>query len=390
MRKSTICLVGVLAVAGALAAPVALAETARFIPLDVTCGPVFFPVFCAVDMSGDGNTVLFRDRISRNGVVEMIGGPAEGWDVVALSDDGSTVVGNIAVEDPVFGWVMQAGIWLGGDTWRPLGALGGSEPCGTDWSSAYDVSGDGSRVVGLSYIGPAACVDAHGFAWDEQAGMVDLGSIVPERYSRANAISADGQVIVGWSDQTTGSRAGAKWDHGAGPEWFLPEHSRVFAGEATGVSSDGRFIVGGEYSAPPATGNFGPWAEPWLWSAETGVVPLGTVKGFRGSVIDGQHYARDVSDDGSVVVGQDTLFLTGEQWAFIWTGQTGISALQDWVRARTDPATQAKICSIKRGMLPCSGWNFWNTAAISNDGKTIVGTGANPDGMFQAFMIKID
>jgi uncharacterized membrane protein len=42
--------------------------------------------------------------------------------------------------------------------------------------------------------------------WDEAGGMVDLGSIVAGRSSRANAISANGSVIVGWQDEPTGTK----------------------------------------------------------------------------------------------------------------------------------------------------------------------------------------
>lgn len=382
-----------LAVVGliALAAP-AMAQDVEFEPLGVTCGPAFFPTFCAVDMSGDGNTILFRDRIWRAGSgFEMIGGPPGGFDVVALSDDGSTVVGNVFVLDSPIGPHVEAAIWLGGDAWQPLGGLPSTKPCGTSFSSAYDVLGDGSKVVGLVWVGDV-CRGAHAFEWTEDSGMVDLGSIVADRSSRANAISADGSMVVGWSDSSFGNRLGAYWKDGSDPVWFEPDGSPIAAGEATGVSSDGRFVVGGAYndnSDPlnPASKIF----EPWLWSEETGVVPLGTVKGLRGALVDGQHYARDVSDDGRVVVGQDTLFQLGEQWAFIWTAENGIDMLQNFVRENTDPDTAALLCDAERSPLlpPCPNWDLWNTAAVSNDGKTIVGTGRNPDGLWEAFKVTI-
>ena len=40
---------------------------------------------------------------------------------------------------------------------------------------------------------------AHGFRWDAQRGMTDLGSL-QKMSSRVNAVSADGNVIVGWDD----------------------------------------------------------------------------------------------------------------------------------------------------------------------------------------------
>ena len=372
-----------------LVAPV-MAQNVEFTPLGVECGPAFFPRFCVVDMSGDGNTILFRDQIwTADDGMQPISGPAAGWEVRALSDDGSTVVGNIRVIDSPLGPHNEAAIWLGGDQWKPLGGLPEGAPCGSGLTTAYDVSGDGTKVVGLAWLG---CKGAHGFEWTEETGMVDLGSIVSNRSSRANGISADASMIVGWSDTSFGSRRGAYWEDGAGPVWYEPDGSPIFVGEAQAASSDGTFVVGGAWSD-----NSGPTnpasrtSEPWIWSADTGVVPLGTAKGLRGDVADGQHFARDVSDDGQSVIGQTTLFQLGEQWAFYWTASGGMSMLQNFVRDHTDPATAAMICDAERGpyMPPCSNWDFWNTAAISNDGKVIVGTGRNPDGNLEAFKITL-
>lgn len=389
MRKSmTLFAVGLAALGVACSGGAALAQTAQFIPLDAVCGPAFFPQFCVVDMSGDGNTILFQNKIwTADGGFEPIGGPEGGFQVTALSDDGTTVVGDVLVIDSPLGPHLEAAIWLGGDQWLPLGGLPGSEPCGTNFTSAFDVSGTGTKVVGLAWVG-AACTDAHAFEWTESTGMVDLGSIAPNRASRANAISADGEVIAGWSDANTGARLAATWSHGGPPAWLVPPPSKISVGEANGISSDGSIVVGGAYNDYTNPKKPGKLFEPWIWTADSGVVPLGTAKGLRGDIVDGQHYARDVSDDGNVVVGQDTLFNLGEQWAFIWVRGQGIKLLQDYLRANTDPLTKAKICTGQRSIQqPCSGWDFWNVAAVSNDGKIIVGTGANPDKNFQAFKI---
>jgi hypothetical protein len=157
------------------------------------------------------------------------------------------------------------------------------------------------------------------------------------------------------------------------------------------VNSDGSILVGGDYgSVAIATNPGAPLFEPWLWSEATGLIHLGTVKGQRGGLVDGQHYANDVSDDGSVVIGFDTLFNLGERWAFIWTRTGGIRMLQDYVRQYTDAATKAKICTAQRSPYqPCSKWDFATPSAISNDGKVIVGTGRNPAGNWEAFKITL-
>ncbi|MCU0230994.1 MAG: hypothetical protein MUC67_06400, partial [Acidobacteria bacterium] len=55
-------------------------QAATFEPLGVTCGMATGRGFCVVDMSGDGNTILYRDRIWRaDSGFEMIGGPPGGY-----------------------------------------------------------------------------------------------------------------------------------------------------------------------------------------------------------------------------------------------------------------------------------------------------------------------
>ncbi len=378
------------ALAAALLASVsslALAGETQFVPLGVECGLPFFPTFCAVDMSGDGRAILFQDRLwTEDAGMTPISGPEYGFQTVALSADGSTVVGTIGVDSSEIGLHEEAAIWRGGADWQALGGLPGTQPCGTGYTSAYDVSGDGSKVVGLVWVG-GPCENAHAFAWTEATGMVDLGAIVADRASRANAVSADGNVIAGWSDSAFGGRAGAYWSNGDPPRWFKGEGARIFVGEAQAVSSDGTFIAGGNYNDPARPNSY---VEPWLWSAGTGVVPLGMVKGLRGDVIDGQHYAVDVSDDGNVVVGQDTLFILGEQLAWIWTRGRGIELLGDFIRRTGDEAARKLVCPGQLSPVqPCSGWKLWNIAAVSDDGRTLVGTGVNTAGLFEAFMVKI-
>jgi uncharacterized membrane protein len=283
------------------------------------------------------------------------------------------------------GFHEEAAIWRGGDSWQALGGLPGAVPCGFNYTSSFNVSGDGKTVVGLAWLG-SVCSGAHGFSWTEATGMVDLGSIVADRSSRANGISADGKTIIGWSDSSFGSRLGAIWENAGPPRWFEADGSSLYVGEAQGASSDGSVVVGGGFANlnKPFSSS-----EPWKWTEATGVVSLGSVRGLRGEVIDGQHFAQDVSDDGKTVVGQVTLFLLGEQSAWIWTQGRGNELLQDYVRRNGTAQTRALVCAGQRGPLqPCNGWKFWNVAAVSNDGSVIVGTGANPDGIFEAFMIK--
>jgi len=91
--------------------------------------------------------------------------------------------------------------------------------------------------------------------------MVDLGSTVPGRSSRANNVSGDGRIIVGWQDAPDGFRQGAVWRDGR-QEVITGPFGVV--GEAQDANSDGSFIVGQNCDQLDLAA--------WSWTAETGVV----------------------------------------------------------------------------------------------------------------------
>lgn len=121
-------------------------------------------------------------------------------------------------------------------TW--LGTFGGDD------SVAYDVSADGSMVVGVAY-------DTNGnqraFHWT--AGkMEDLGTLGGDE-SSAHDVSADGSVVVGKSN----GRA-FRWTFKGGMEdlnktyaHLLTDGSELRAAYA--ISPNGRYIVGHGYNA---------------------------------------------------------------------------------------------------------------------------------------------
>jgi len=55
---------------------------------------------------------------------------------------------------------------------------------------------DASAVVGLAWI---TAGQAHAFKWTPGGGMQDLGAFNANRSSRANGVSEDGNVVVGWA-----------------------------------------------------------------------------------------------------------------------------------------------------------------------------------------------
>ena len=177
-------------------------------------------------------------------------GRSEAFDVSA---DGSVVVGvsgkegtscsnfpppSTCVPSPppgteqAFRWTAAGMVGLGT---LPVGAANGSQ--------ARKVSADGSVVVGDLFVYQLSCfpngggfcvyfrTTVHAFRWTQSSGLQDITGTVSS--STAQAISADGSVVVGQSESQA-----AKWDAGADAV------SLGLFGIAKDASADGTVIVG--------------------------------------------------------------------------------------------------------------------------------------------------
>lgn len=167
-------------------------------------------------------------------------------------------------------------------------------------------------------------------------------------FSRALAISGDGDTVVGQSRSARGGEA-VRWLSGdAEALGRLP--GRDVSSSALGVSHDGRCIVGVSRAANEH--------EAFRWS-DGAMTGLGDLPGgpFRS-------IARAVSADGEVVVGRATTARGGE--AFLWTSAKGMRSLG----AQLLEALPSEL----------AGWRLVDARAISADGRTIVGFGINPTG----------
>ncbi len=166
----------------------------------------------ARDVSADGSVVVgtARSGISygpvrwENGVMTALGylpgaPPNASGFATAVSPDGSVIVGASSSE-------ASSG-WWEGFRWKNgvMTALGGFPREYFILSRAYDVSGDGSVVVGESANGGA-------FIWTTATGMLSLEGV----------LTALGLDLTGWS-----------------------------LGQATGISDDGLTVVGGGQSDSP-------------------------------------------------------------------------------------------------------------------------------------------
>jgi hypothetical protein len=276
------------------------------------------------------------------------GYPAAGRTVV--SNDGTKI--SSSVTNAATGFNEISTYDVASSTWVNRGGL---VPTGWDGSvsSTWGMSTNGSTVVGLGYLTAA---NAHAVKWDEAGGMIDLGSMVSGRSSRANAINAAGTVIVGWQDEPTGTRSGAKWQDGV--ESFITDNNGNNVGEAGGISADGNTIIG---AANP---------NPYVWNATSGLTYIthpNASFNFKGG-------ATGISADGKTVIGYYRAFgappMSGE--GFIWTSSTGRINLNDY--------------AVSLG-IATNGVTMGLPLAISQDGKKIAGTGTNASGQIVAFYL---
>jgi uncharacterized membrane protein len=147
-----------------------------------------------------------------------------------------------------------------------LGTLNGQD------SEATAVSADGQVVVGWSSVA---------FRWTAPTGMVQIGP--PNENSIAQAVSADGSVVVGYYEPS--NLESFRWTQATGP---VPMGMASFVDTAApfncayAVSGDGQAIVGTSSSNSPSNTNEAyPGRARSACASSTGVTPRGsTLRGM--------------------------------------------------------------------------------------------------------------
>lgn len=162
-------------------------------------------------------------------------------------------------------------------TFEGLGDLEG----GAFLSVPSDVSADGGVVVGYSDSEPRS----KAFRWEDGA-MESLGDNL--FYSLASGVSADGSVVAGYSMSKMGVYEAWQWENGT-LEHLGDLEGGDFHSQAWGVSADGSAVVGWSFSEN------GQEAFRWENGAMEG---LGDLEGG-----DFVSQANDISGNGSTVVG---------------------------------------------------------------------------------------
>lgn len=307
----------------------------------------------------------------------------------ALSGDGSTVVGFDASGTQAI-------------RWRPSGGLTalGNLPGGSG-STAYGVSADGSVVVGEAYDDLG---NSQAFRWTQAGGLVRLGYLpgIGTAGIRAYGVSANGSTVVGYADTTTGYQA-FRWTQAGGMAGLGGS-----ALSAEGVSADGTVVAGRS-----------PNSQSFRWTQAGGVAGLGgsfvlgtgiSLNGFPtsdpisadgstivGSILGsgsaafwkfnagvtsidlpggnatGEGEASSTSADGSVVVGWSDSY--DGQEAFIWDSVNGIRSLKNVLASQGVDTT---------------GWALYQAIGISDDGRTVLVFGVDPDATQSYWLAHLD
>lgn len=208
----------------------------------------------------------------------------------------------------------------------------GDLPGGAFNSAANAVSADGSVIVGASQ----SAAGYEGFRWTLESGIVGLGDLPGGSFSSpASRVSADGLTIVGSSVSASGPEA-FRWTSATGITGLGDLPGGSFQSGALGVSADGSTIVG--YGVTTAGfGEIGQRAVRWV----SGGSPASLAS-------TDYSYANAVSSDGLTIVGR---LNTGDNQAFRWTLATGMVGL---------------------GYLP-GGYSYSDALSISANGSVIVG-----------------
>ncbi|HYV84291.1 MAG TPA: thrombospondin type 3 repeat-containing protein [Patescibacteria group bacterium] len=335
----------------------ALTAGATFTPLDDLPGGIFDST--AFGVSADGRVVVGQgtSSLGREAVVWMPGagplslGPSPGGFFGAIaeaaSDDGVFVAGFLQRTGSVFAgfrWSAATGLQFVDDI-----------PGGLTSNSAVDLSSDGSVVVGLGN----SVNGIEAYRWTAATGAVGLGDLPGLPFtSHSTGVSGDGTIVVGHGNVLFGDAGGGAW------RWTA-ESGLVGLGDLPGgalessaetISRNGKYVSG-----------YGTVAEgrmAFRWSVDEGMRPLGEIPG--GAFMS---WGRAVSDGGDVAGVSSG---PGGDEAMLWTPDLGMVPVAPLLRLF--------------GATGLDGWRLSSVEGIAADGRTLVGSGTDPDGRNHAWV----
>ncbi|MEM1446180.1 MAG: hypothetical protein AAGF84_09010 [Planctomycetota bacterium] len=313
------------------------------------------PTSSALAITADGREVIGTS--TKGPVLEVVDGP---------------IVPGFEDLFPYARYSRVNGSWNYGDSF-------GEEPALPDGLSSGRFSADGRRAV----AGPVSI-------WDR-----DLGRIVfdfeEEDFAQIQGISGDGsRVVVSRRDTENlievpnvagGGTTQAHplftsiWEvDDSGNQSLLAEFRGADSDYPSvissfrGLSADGTTVVGRT--------NVGPFVNPALpntvfqafrWTAGKGLELLTSNDQEAVSPLDNYTRATGVSGDGSVIIGESSIFNESTPRSFVWTEPLGMMATAEFL----------SLLGLKDEL---AGWKLEPPSLISDDGTVIIGPGTNPSG----------
>lgn len=254
----------------------------------------------------------------------------------AISGDGSTLIGTASGME-------------GATSFRWTEALGYQEiPGGAE---LQDISADGTAAAGYKIeFTPTFEIIVSAVRWSQSGGLTTLPIPAGVIQARATDISADGSTITGWGFDATYTTHAIVWP-ATGAPIVLPAFAGSGYTTAYDVSADGSVVVG--YSE-------GGTANPGVNTAvrwQRGPGGSYTLHALPTALSTEPTVAYAVSADGSKIVGSRMGGVV-----FLWTAADGMQNLQTLL--------------LNAGLDISGQWDsLGEPAAISADGKVIVGTG---------------
>lgn len=322
---------------------------AAFTPLGFVSDDIYFSGATAI--SADGSTVIGMSAYlgpdneqhlagfkwtQANGMEQLPHGlpdsPAN--HLYGVSADGSVIVG--------------LEVLAGGSSFRAYrytnGSAGFLSP--DSFGIAFGVSGNGETVVGQGM---------YSFSWTEAGGMASIPLPVNAYVTTVHGISADGSTIIGSADMMSDEMQAFRWT-ASGPE-ALPITGYTVS--PTVVNANGSTIVGNFIA------EVGGAEIPFAWT-ELGVVVLS-----RLSIDEGvTNMVRAITVDGAWAGG------SSDGQAVLWNTQTGeVAVLKDFL--------------VAQGITGLEDWTLDALSGISADGLTLAGSGINPDGNSEGWIVTI-
>jgi len=234
--------------------------------------------------------------------------PTEFDQLVALSHDGSTVLGyEVDNSDPSY--TRFNGVLLGGTgtlTWL-------DNPPGYDTTLPAAMSANGQAIVGM--VQSSSTFDQLAARWDGSGSVTLLDP--PASAARIEGISEDGVYAVG----NAGTKA-ARWGAGGTAE-LLDDFPAVVTSVAYDANADGSVIVG-------KWGNAIGLRRPFRWVEGSGMTSLPTPAGFTNGT------ALSVSADGETVLGVSSTSSPARFVIWRWTAAGGVTTLPGRTGAGND------------------------------------------------------